>query len=93
MDFRLWIVDVEFGIGVYRIVYRYIGWMVSRILFAFDRRARDCVLVGTDVCIERGRTYYRRRLSIVRRDVGVGINFVVEARDDYRLLFVNLVLV
>lgn len=84
---------MEFGIGVYRIVYRYIGWMVSRILFAFDRRARDCVLVGTDVCIERGRTYYRRRLSIVRRDVGVGINFVVEARDDYRLLFVNLVLV
>lgn len=93
VDFWLWIVDVEFGIGVYWIVYWYIGWMVLCILFVFDCWVWDCVLVGMDVCIERGWMYYRCCLLIVRRDVGVGINFVVEVRDDYWLLFVNLVLV
>ena len=39
MDLRLWIVDVESGTGVYRIVHRYTGWMASRILPAPDRRA------------------------------------------------------
>ena len=38
MDLRLWIVDVESGTGVYRVVHRYTGWMASRVLPASDRR-------------------------------------------------------
>ncbi len=58
MDLRLWIVDVESGTGVYRVVHRYTGWMASRVLPAPDRRARDCAPAGTDACTERGRTHY-----------------------------------
>lgn len=54
MDLRLWIVDVESGTGVYRVVHRYTGWMASRVLPAPDRRARDCAPAGTNACTEEG---------------------------------------
>lgn len=54
MDLRLWIVDVESGTGVYRVVHRYTGWMASRVLPAPDRRARDCAPAGTDACTKEG---------------------------------------
>lgn len=92
VDFWLWIVDVEFGTGVYWVVHWYTGWMALRVLPAPDCRARDCAPAGTDACNERGRTHYRRRLLTARRDAGAGTNPVVEARDDYWLLFANLVL-
>ncbi len=66
--------------------------LASRILPAPDRRTRQrCLSARTHACTERGRAHHGRGVSPAGCHARRGADAALEARDDHRLLYAELV--